>query len=212
MTPDPSKPSEYRCEIKYDGTLCNLHLAHNLITGEIAEGETEETFDKLLPVKKGDVVTINAHSATAARQQEPDDCFHAGVCEHCDHEHLEQCTRENCPDDYFSLTEHDAAIREDERMRMLDTLHTSLSARIVELKSWIKIAEINKQKKRKCELLGVLGENQAMITYIESLRATTPAPGNRDYQCGDNCHGECSGEYDGKIHCPDTELKKKDGE
>jgi len=50
------------------------------------------------------------------------------------------------------------------------------------------------------------------LKRLESLRVTTPVPGNRDYQCGDNCHGECSGEYDGKIHCPETEPKKKVGE
>ena len=49
-----------RCEIKYDGTLYIRHPTE----GEW-ECATEETFDKLLPVKKGDVVTI------AAQQQEP---------------------------------------------------------------------------------------------------------------------------------------------
>ena len=53
---------------------------------------------------------------------------------------------------------------------------------------------------------------QALRAVMESLRPTTPAPDNRDYQCGDNCHGECSGEYDGKIHCPESEPEKKDSE
>jgi len=29
------------------------------------------------------------------------------------------------------------------------------------------------------------------------------------YQCGDNCKGECSGEVDGFIHCPEEEHDKE---
>ena len=47
-----------------------------------------------------------------------------------------------------------------------------------------------------------------ILDRIESLRATTPITNDHDYQCGDNCHGECSGEYDGKIHCPETGKEK----
>ena len=234
MKEKTSKPREYRCEIRFDGTLCNLHPAHNLITGEIAEGETEETIDKLLPVKKGDVIVI------AARQQEPDDLvnFHKCVwkelrngvefCHYHDHavpslwEHdaaIAQAAREETGCPYWNpdvniypdepenhCTCQFSKIREDERKRLLKDID-------------IKIA-IFKEHERNHIVRDQQWTCNKIRNIIKSLRTITPAPGNRtepekkdgDYQCGDNCHGECSGEYDGKIHCPESEPEKKDGE
>ena len=91
--------------------------------------------------------------------------------------------------------ENDAAIREDERKRVVE----KLQGRMVPNPHYGSVGWSHDKSIY----------NSAIGDIIESLRATTPAPGNRDYQCGDNCHGECSGEYDGKIHCPESEPEKE---
>ena len=35
---------------------------------------------------------------------------------------------------------------------------------------------------------------------------------HKKYRCGDNCKGECSGEVDGIIWCPEELREGKDGE
>ena len=86
--------------------------------------------------------------------------------------------------------EHDAAIREDER-------------KIIE-------SRLNDAKYSNDGRDYVYMQNIDWI--FESRRSEIPTTNDHDYQCGDNCHGECSGEYDGKIHCPETELEKRGGE
>lgn len=101
------------------------------------------------------------------------------------------------------LSEHDAAIREDERNRVITAFIEKGYTRIETVAplegihlGWVLLSDVK--------------------SCLESLRATTRAPCNRqepekerDYQCGDECHGECSGEYDGRIHCPVSEAEQR---
>ena len=78
-------------------------------------------------------------------------------------------------------------------------------------KAWLTDNIYHEQESRTTRELNRYDTARAIFRrYLKSLRF--PTTSDHDYQCGDNCHGECSGEYDGEIHCPDTELEKKDDE
>ena len=53
---------------------------------------------------------------------------------------------------------------------VLDQIEKIVSGRIAELKSWIKLAQINQDRKRELEILPILGENQALWAQIQELR------------------------------------------
>ena len=207
MTPESSKPSDYRCETcAHNKTQPNTILYRCRLRANKRISLEESVFIEYfgcashsnIPSKRQElnglsfVVTLDqihrwaeydysAHDFFNEIQKCPQLAEHDAAIVQAAREDERQRWRDGHKEDLVWMTseEEEKRIREDERKRMLDTLHTSLSARITELKSWIKIDEINNQKKRKCELLGVLGENQAMITHIESLRAATPATSNQ---------------------------------
>ena len=173
----------------------------------------------------------------AARQQEPT----PGSCDTCSKEINMYCygsangcaiTGKECkfPDIEFpDLTcaiciekqlwkvGYDAAIaqaaREDERKKVLDDDCNYRITTMIDGGSRVYIYPsgiLPKQPVAEFEISKA--DREMLYKTIESLCVTNHTTNDRDYQCGDNCHGECSGEYDGKIHCPDTELEKKDDE
>ena len=87
----------------------------------------------------------------------------------------------------------------DERDKVLGRLINLTSERIKELKSWIKIAKINQDRKREMELLPVLGENRAWWAQLKELRAAVKDDCNK--QCED-CHKSST--------CPDSDIGKQE--
>jgi hypothetical protein len=53
---------------------------------------------------------------------------------------------------------------------VLNKIEKIISDRIIELKSWKKIAEINQDRKRVLEILPILGENTAIWAQIQELK------------------------------------------
>jgi hypothetical protein len=54
--------------------------------------------------------------------------------------------------------------------QVLDEMEKLVSERIAELKSWMKLAEINRDRKRVLEILPIIGENQALWAQIKELQ------------------------------------------
>jgi hypothetical protein len=97
-----------------------------------------------------------------------DDCTHGRWYIHkgellCDRICIHVVDDFKCP-----WTEHDTTIARAATLATLDKIEKNVSERISELKSWL-VLELDKEKR--CSTLAVLGENQAMWAYLESLRA-----------------------------------------
>ena len=63
-----------------------------------------------------------------------------------------------------------ASSEQEIREKVLDELIEMTRDRIRELKSWIKLAQINQDRKRELEILPILGENQGMWAQLQELR------------------------------------------